>query len=97
MTGEIDLSNVRILRAAITDNVPDATAVVILDLGAVRYLDSTGIELVVALRESMMARGQDLRLVVPSGSPADDALRLAGVVDQLPTAETLERARSGPD
>jgi hypothetical protein len=37
-------------------------------------------------------RGQDLRLVLPAASPAADALRLAGVIGQLRTWDTLEEA-----
>lgn len=92
LTGEIDLSNAQSIESAITEATPNQALAVILDVSALDYLDSAGIHLIYMLREKLRARGQALRLVIPAESPANDALRLAGVSAVVDTAETLEAA-----
>jgi anti-anti-sigma factor len=92
LTGEVDLSNARGIEDAIAVATPNHAATVIADLSQLGYLDSAGIQLLYRLREQLHMRGQDLRLVLPAASPAADALRLAGVIGQLRTWDTLEEA-----
>ena len=92
LTGELDLSNTANIGGALTENVPNTALALILDLSDVQYLDSGGIHLIFELREKLRARGQTLELVIPSDSPANDALRLAGVSGHVATAETVESA-----
>jgi anti-sigma B factor antagonist len=92
LTGEIDLSNADSIEGAIAEVTPNHALALILDVSALDYLDSAGIHLIYRLREKLRARGQRLRLVVPADSPANDALRLAGVSRNVDTAETLEAA-----
>lgn len=92
LTGEIDLSNADAIETAITEATPNQVLALILDLSALGYLDSAGIHLIYKLREKLRARGQGLRLVIPADSPTRDALRLAGVVQNVDTSETLEAA-----
>jgi anti-anti-sigma factor len=74
LTGEIDMSNAGDLRAAITQSTPSGSLGVVLDLTDVDYIDSAGIHLLYRLGESLRARGQALRVVIPPGSVASDAL-----------------------
>jgi anti-anti-sigma factor len=92
LTGEIDLSNAGAIESAIAEATPNHALALILDVGALGYLDSAGIHLIYKLREKLRARGQSLRLVIPADSPANDALRLAGVSRNVDTAETLDAA-----
>lgn len=92
LTGEIDLSNADSIESAITESTPNQALALILDVSALDYLDSAGIHLVYRLREKLGARGQSLRVVIPAESPANDALRLAGVSQVVETAQTLEAA-----
>lgn len=92
LTGEVDLSNVDSIESAITESTPNQALALILDVSAVDYLDSAGIHLVYRLRDKVRARGQSLRLVIPPDSPANDALRLAGIAQVVETAPTLEEA-----
>ena len=92
LTGEIDLSNAGSIESAITESTPNRALALILDVSALDYLDSAGIHLIYRLREKLRARGQSLRLVIPADSPANDALRLAGVSQVVATAQTLEAA-----
>jgi anti-sigma B factor antagonist len=91
-TGEVDLSNARGIEDAILVATPNHATGVVLDLGPLDYLDSAGIGLLYGLREHLQVRGQTLTLVIPEGSPANDALRLAGVMTHLDTHETVGSA-----
>lgn len=90
LTGEIDLSNADSVESAITESTPNGALALVLDVSALDYLDSAGIHLIYRLREKLQARGQCLRLVIPFKSPANDALRLAGVSQVVGTAQTLD-------
>jgi anti-anti-sigma factor len=92
LTGEIDLSNADGIEGAIAEATPNHVLALILDVSALDYLDSAGIHLIYRLREKLRARGQTLRLVIPPDSPANDALRLAGVSRNVETVETLDAA-----
>lgn len=92
LAGEVDLSNADAIEAAITEATPNQALALILDVSALGYLDSAGIHLIYKLREKLRARGQGLRLVIPADSPTNDALRLAGIVQNIDTSETLEAA-----
>jgi anti-anti-sigma factor len=92
LEGEIDMSNASEVGAAITGRVTSDAVAVVLDLGAVEYLDSAGIHIVFELRERLSRRGQELRLVVPSGSPVAPALHYADVPRTVGAAETVNAA-----
>ena len=92
VSGEIDLSNVESIERALVEATPNHLLTLVLDLTDLDYLDSAGIQLIYKLREHLRARGQRLRLVVPSTSPANDALRLAGVKRHVETLETVDHA-----
>ena len=94
LTGEVDLSNANSIEIAVAEATPNHALALILDVSAVDYMDSAGIHLVYRLREKLHARGQSLRLVIPAHSPANDALRLAGVSRNIETCETLDAALS---
>jgi anti-sigma B factor antagonist len=92
LTGEIDLSNAGTIGDAVAETLANHSAGLVLDLTDVDYLDSAGIQLIYRLREDLRVRGQFLRLVIADGSPANDALRLAGVEHHVETAETVDGA-----
>lgn len=96
LTGEIDLSNAEHISAAITEAMPRQSDVLVLDLSAVDYLDSAGIQLIYQLGEKLRTRNQLLRLVIPSAAPAYDALRLAGVSHHVEMIEALDDALHDP-
>lgn len=92
LAGEVDASNAPELGQAITKAMPNEAFGAVLDLTGVDHVDSAGIHLVFHLRESLRARGQGLRLVVPARSIVRDALRLAGVEGSVHVDETVEQA-----
>jgi anti-sigma B factor antagonist len=92
LTGEVDLSNAQSIENAIAEATPNHALGLILDVSALDYLDSAGIHLIYKLREKLRARSQILWLVIPPDSPANDALRLAGVSRNIDTADNLDAA-----
>jgi anti-anti-sigma factor len=92
IVGEVDMSNADQLGAAVADATANHLLGVVLDLTAVDHLDSAGIHLIYALRESLRMRGQELRLVVPEASPVNESMRLAGVRRHLRVAEDVDEA-----
>jgi stage II sporulation protein AA (anti-sigma F factor antagonist) len=90
--GEIDMSNSEELRDAIFRSTPNEIRGVVLDVSDVDYLDSAGIHLIYRLREALRARGQRLILAITARSTPADALRLAGVMDHIDLAETVDDA-----
>ncbi|HWE10727.1 MAG TPA: STAS domain-containing protein [Solirubrobacteraceae bacterium] len=92
LTGELDMSNTANIGGALAESVPNSALALILDLTDVEYLDSAGIHLIYELREKLRAREQSLHLVIPAESPANDALRLAGVSEHVDTAGTVQAA-----
>jgi anti-sigma B factor antagonist len=95
LTGEVDLSNAMNLGTGVLQAVSNESTALVLDMTGVDYLDSAGIQLVYHLGEQLRSRGQTLRLVVPTSSPANDALRLAGVAQHVETSESVADALRG--
>jgi anti-anti-sigma regulatory factor len=74
---------------AIARAVPDNTPLVILDLSATTYLDSTGIEMIFRLHDRLRLRRQELRLVVPPKAPIRAVLELTKVDHAIPMQYSL--------
>jgi anti-anti-sigma factor len=77
--GEIDPSNARNLGRELTDSVPNDALGVVLDMSAVDYLDSSGVQMVFELAERLDARQQRLAVVVPEGAPSRAVLDIVSV------------------
>jgi anti-anti-sigma factor len=75
VSGEVDASNVHVLREATLDLRNDALGIV-LDLSEASFIDSATIGLLFELDNALPRRRQALRIVCPEGSPADRLLEL---------------------
>ena len=75
VSGEVDASNVQVLRDATLDLRNDALGIV-LDLSEASFIDSATIGLLFELDNALSRRRQALRIVCPEGSPADRLLEL---------------------
>ena len=77
--GEVDLANAHDVLDLILARVSKETSRVILDLSATTYLDSSGLAMVFRLADRLGTSRQELRLVVPDGSPVRAVIELTSV------------------
>ena len=92
ISGEIDSSNAVDLRLALSEKLPSSATALVLDLSAVEYLDSSGIQLLFELGRRLSARRQRMRLVVPAAAPMRRVLELTAVDSVAPMDADLETA-----
>jgi anti-anti-sigma factor len=93
--GEIDMTNAGLMRDQLLESVPNDALALVIDLSECRYLDSAGIEILFDLSRRLRRRRQDLRLVVPPGSPLIRVLELTEVGTAAPLHETVDSAIAG--
>jgi anti-anti-sigma factor len=84
--GEIDLDSAPKLAAAIGELVQRGNQRVALDLGAVEFMDSTGIRVLVDMHERLRDAGGELVLQAAS-APVRRVLALTGLDRLLPLAD----------
>jgi anti-anti-sigma factor len=89
--GELDLFTVETLRAAL-DGIKSSERLV-LDLRGLSFMDSTGLQLLVALHQRAQRDRVQLTLVAPT-APVDRAIQLCGLDKQLPFVAVAD-AESG--
>ena len=92
VTGEVDMTNSRYVGEELTRSVPNDAVRLVVDLSHTRYIDSAGIELLFDLSRRLDRRRQDLRLVLPSGSPLRRVLSLTEIETAAPLHESLDAA-----
>ena len=90
--GEIDSSNASDLGAALAERLPRAATTLALDLTRVKYLDSSGVELLFDLERRLAARRQAIRLVVPAAAPIRRVLELCAMGSVVPMDADLPGA-----
>ncbi len=92
--GEIDISNVDLLRDAAMETPNHALGLVV-DLSDARFIDSATVGLLFELQQSLARRSQGLRVVCPEGTPAERVLQMMSFDSQIraePTAELAAQA-----
>ena len=92
-SGDVDMAvtpelNVALL-AAVEEHSPGCLVV---DLGAIDYMDSSGIELLFRVHAATTGDGVDLIVVAPPGSNAARLLGLVAMTDIGEVRESLDRA-----
>lgn len=94
ISGEVDMSNAGYVREQLLTSMPNDALALVLDLTACRYLDSAAIEVVFDLSRRLGRRRQQLRVVVPPGSPLRRVIELTEVHTAAPVFESVEEAIS---
>lgn len=92
ISGEVDASNAVELGRALGERLPSSAHGLVLDLSAVAYLDSAGIELLFGLARRLGDRRQRLRLGVPERSPVRRVLEICDISSVAPMATSAEAA-----
>jgi anti-anti-sigma factor len=95
--GELDLVTVETLRAAL--DAITSTERLVLDLRGLSFIDSTGVQLLVALHQRAQRDGLQLTLMAPT-APVDSAIQLCGLAQELPFVAVVDaepgESASGP-
>ena len=91
LTGEHDLSNVSLLRAAL-DDACDSGRSVIVDLGECEFIDSTVIATLISARDRAPQDGGQFAVVAPDGSISQNVLTIVGVGSLLNVCDSLDHA-----
>ena len=92
LEGEVDISNSAEIASTLHAAVGNAALGVVLDLSETTYLDSAGIRLLFELARRLARRQQQLRLVVPEGSPVLRVLLLTDVEAVAALERSVEEA-----
>lgn len=79
MSGELDLASADEFLAAV-DEAAGAASVLLLDLGAVSFMDSTGLGALIKVRNRVVDRGGEVRITATSGA-VDRVLDLTGMAE----------------
>jgi anti-anti-sigma factor len=94
VSGEVDMTNAAYLREQLLDSMPNDALVLVIDISGCRYLDSAAIEVLFDLSRRLARRRQELRLVMPPGSPLKRVIELTEVGAAAPVHDSLDSALS---
>ena len=91
--GDVDLSSARELANEILNGVPNDSMGLVLDLTNVRYLDSTGVSMLLDLHRALDSRRQRLSVVLPRSSHLWRLFEITGLPTILRIGESLSDAK----
>jgi len=94
LAGECDLHTGRQLRDVLTSEVSRGTRRMILDLGDLAFMDSTGMQVLLSVHTVLSVRGGTMALVSPQPVVAR-ILELTGADQYIPVYGSLEEAQTG--
>lgn len=84
MHGELDHAAAGSARDAVEAALRDGPALLSVDLGGLRFMDSTGIWLLVDTQRRCLEAGREMRLVGPQGPGVARTLEVSGVDELIP-------------
>ena len=90
--GDLDLSNLHTVQAALVDAMPNEAHALVVDLTGVNFLDSSGVETLFRLQRSLAVRQQRFAVAIPADAPTRRALELSGAGDDLVLAPSVDDA-----
>ena len=95
VSGEVDISNVGLVRRRLEDAVSNASVGMVIDLSATTYLDSSGVYLLFEFARALEGRQQRMSVVAPPATPSTRVLLITGFDKIVPVWETVEAAVQG--
>ena len=95
--GEIDLGTAPVLREALSWVLEHRTGPVVVDLSGVRFMDSTGVHVLVDTLELLRLENRRLAVVCCEGGQVHRVLGLLGLLDALAVYRSREGAVIGGD
>ena len=99
--GDLDVSNLYSVHTALLEMLPNEAIGLVVDLGGVTFLDSSGVEALFRLQASLEVRQQRLAVAIPAGATIRRALELSGAPGEMPLCGSVDEAlavlRAGPE
>ena len=92
LDGDIDLANTPTLSATILEAIPNDAAGLVVDLGAVRYIDSVGIRMLFTFVRQLHASRQGMAVVVQPDSPVRKLLKITHFDEATALRTTIDEA-----
>ena len=97
--GEIDLANTPAVSAAVLESIPNDSLGLVVDLSAVRYIDSVGIRMLFTFVRSLHEARQGMAVALPPGSPVQKLLKITHLDEatmfRASVDEAIEALREG--
>jgi anti-sigma B factor antagonist len=90
--GDIDLANTPAVSARILEAVPNDAVGLVLDLSAVRYIDSVGIRMLFNFVRTLHAGRQGMAIALPVDSPVRKLLKITHLDEATAFAPSVEEA-----
>jgi anti-sigma B factor antagonist len=94
VSGDVDLDTATLVADAIEDALDGGALELWLDFSATRFMDSTGLHLLLETQDRVRAHSRRLAVVCPAG-PVRRLLELAGLAHELPLFEDRAAANRG--
>jgi anti-sigma B factor antagonist len=92
ITGELDIVGASSTGEAIGEAVPTSARALVVDLGGLEFIDSSGIAMLFSLARRLGGQRQALRVVARSGEPVQRVLELVEFDRAAPIYETVDDA-----
>jgi anti-sigma B factor antagonist len=89
---EIDIGTASHLRTALLQAAIDGHATVVVDLTPTQLCDSAGLNLLVRVHKRTLAKGGELRLVLPAGAPVRRIFTVTGIDRVIPHFTSVPEA-----
>jgi anti-anti-sigma factor len=91
-TGELDVSNVKVVQSTIISAMDGLPWLLVLDFTDTRYIDSSSVAMVVAFSVEIATKRGHLALIAPAGCQAQRVLHFSGVAGSLDIHDDEESA-----
>jgi anti-sigma B factor antagonist len=92
LEGDIDLANTPTLSTTILEAIPNDALGLVVDLTAVRYIDSVGIRMLFTFVRSLHASRQGMAVVVQPDSPVRKLLKITHFDEATALRTTIDEA-----
>ena len=96
LTGELDLSKVPQFEAVASQALADDPVLLVLDLSALTFIDSSGLRSVLAVRDQAEGSAQGFGMI-PGPANVQRLFEITGILDGLPWVSERGAATSEPD
>ena len=92
LTGELDISVAEKTGRQIAEAVPSSALGVVVDMGELEFMDSSGVSMLFSLARQVWSHRQQLRVVAPPGRPVSRVLEIVEFGRAAPVREDMDAA-----